>query len=139
LYLANGKPVFVGCFDEAGRVASVVREWTSVAKRIGDPELAQTFANRARLLTRTAMEAERAMALANGREERVLSSRAKTLDELKRELQDLSDGMDLCVPMRDYLPDHRDELWRASPHLSQQFGCSVEFRPDGCLWFVKHR
>src|SRR4051794_33733146 len=26
-------------------------------------------------------------------------------------LIDLSDGMDLCVPMRDYLPHHKDELW----------------------------
>jgi len=120
--------------------ADRAKRWLHLAKRIGDPELAQTFADRARLLTRTAMEAERTMA--NGREERpiprVLSSRAKTLDELKHELQDLSDGVSLCVPMKDYLPDQKDELWRASPHLSQQFGCSAEFRPDGCLWFVKH-
>jgi len=121
--------------------ADRAKRWLHLAKRIGDPELAQTFVDRARLLTRTAMEAERTMALANGKEERpiprVLSSKAKTLDELKRELQDLSDGMGLCVLMRDYLPDQRDELWRASPHLSQQFGCSAELRPDGCLWFVK--
>src|SRR5262245_33973761 len=122
--------------------ADRAKRWLHLAKRIGDPELARTFGNRARLLTRTAMEAERTMALTNGRGERpiprVVSTRAKTLDELKRELQDLSDGMSLCVPMKDYLPDQRNELWRASPHLSQQFGCSAEFRPDGCLWFVKH-
>jgi len=96
--------------------AGRAKRWLHLAKRIGDPELARTFGDRARLLTRTAMEAERAMALANGREERpiprVLSSKAKTLDELKRELQDLSDGMSLCVPIRDYLPDQRNELWR---------------------------
>src|SRR5262249_53427559 len=32
--------------------------------RIGDPELARTFADRARLLTQTAMEAERSLGLA---------------------------------------------------------------------------
>ena len=123
--------------------ADRTKRWLHVAKRIGGPHFGWIFADGARLLTRTVIEAGRAMALANGRGERptprVLSSRAKTLDELKRELQDLSDGMDLCVPMRDYLPDHRDEFWRASPYLSRQFGCSAEFRPDGCLWFVKHR
>src|SRR5262245_55346407 len=120
--------------------ADRAKRWLHLAKQVGDPKLAQTVTERARLLTRTAMQAERTMA--NGMEKRPiphnLSSRAKTLDELKRELQDLSDGMSLCVPMRDYLPDQKDELWRASPHLSQQFGCNAEFRPDGCLWFVKH-
>jgi hypothetical protein len=61
----------------------------------------------------------------------------QVLDELKRELQGHWDGMSLCVPIRDYLPDQKDEVWRASPHLSKQFRCSAEFRPDGCLWFVK--
>ena len=121
--------------------ADRTKRWLHLAKRIGDPDFARTFADGARLLTRTAIEAGRAMVLANGSGERptprVLSSRAKTLDELKRELQDLSDGMSLRVPMRDCLPDQKNELWRASPHLSQQFGCSAEFRPDGCLWFVK--
>ena len=116
--------------------ADHTKRWLHVAKRIGDPDFARTFADGARLLTRSAIEAGRAMALANGSGER--PTRAKTLDELKRELQDLPDGLDLCVPMRDYLPGHRDEFWRVSPHLSQ-LGCSAEFRPDGCLWFVKHR
>ena len=114
--------------------ADRTKRWLHVAKRIGDPDFSRTFADGARLLTRAAIEAGRAMALATPR---VLSPRAKTLDELKRELQDLSDGMSLCVPIGDYSPDQRNELWRASPHLSQQFGCSAEFRPDGCLWFVK--
>ena len=117
------------------------KRWLHLATRIGDPELAQRFADRARLLTRTAMETERTMALADRREERriprVLFSSAKTLEELKSELQHLSDGMGLCVLMKECLPEQRDELWRASPHLSQQFGCSAELRPDGCLWFVK--
>src|SRR5262245_47309252 len=43
----------------------------------------------------------------------------------------------VCVPMKNYSPDRRDEFWRASHDLSCQFGCSAEFRPDGCLWFVK--
>jgi len=112
-----------------------------LAKRMRNPKLAQTFADRARVLTQTAVEAERALARLNNMEEesrsRVVVSKAKTLEELKRELQDLSDGMSLCVPVRDHPPDMRDELWRASPHLSRHFRCSGEFRPDGCLWFVK--
>jgi hypothetical protein len=123
--------------------ADRAKRWLHLATRIGDPELARRFADRARLLTRTAMEAERTMALADRREERptppIVSSKAKTLGELKRELQDLSDGLSLCVPLRDYAPNQRNELWRASPHLSQQFECNAEYRPDGCLWFVKRR
>jgi hypothetical protein len=103
--------------------ADRTKRWLHVAKR---------------LLTRSAIEVGRAMALAR-LPPHVLSSRAKTLDELKRELRNLSDGIGLCVPIRDYSPDLRNELWRASPHMSQQFGCSAEYRPDGCLWFVKRR
>jgi len=114
-----------------------------LAKRMGNPKLAQAFADRVRVLAQTAMEAGRTLARMNGMEEgprpRVVSSKAKALGELKRELQDLSDGMGLCVPIRDYSPNQRNELWRASPHMGQQFGCSAEFRPDGCLWFVKRR
>jgi hypothetical protein len=112
-----------------------------LAKRMRNPKLAQAFADRARVLAQTAMEAGRKWAWMNGMEEeprpRVVSSKAKALGELKRELQDLSDGMGLCVPIRDYSPNQRNELWRASPRMGQQFGCSAEFRPDGCLWFVK--
>jgi hypothetical protein len=112
-----------------------------LAKRMRNPRLARAFADRARVLAQTAMEAGRTLARVNGMEKaprsRVVSSRAKALSELKRELQDLSDGMGLCVSMKDYSPNRRDELWRASPHMGQQFGCSAEFRPDGCLWFVK--
>jgi hypothetical protein len=97
------------------------------------------FVQRAKLLTQTAMNA--ALARVNGikRGPSVVCSMAKTITELRRELQDLPDGMSLCVPLKDYSPDQRHELWRASPHVGQQFGRSAEFRPDGCLWFVKNR
>jgi hypothetical protein len=112
-----------------------------LAKRMRNPKLAQAFADRARILAQTAIEAGRTLARMNGMEEeprpRVVSSKAKALAELKRELRNLSDGTGLCVPIRDYSPDQRNELWRTSPHMGQQFGCSAEFRPDGCLWFVK--
>jgi len=109
------------------------------AKRMRDPKLAETFAERARVLKQTAMEAERTLARANGGEGRtlVVVSKAKTFAELRRELQELPDGASLRVPITDYSPDQKQELWRASPHLSHEFGCSGEFRPDGCLWFVK--
>jgi hypothetical protein len=114
-----------------------------LAKRMPNPSLAHAFADRARVLAQTAMEAGRTLARMNGMEEeprpRVVSSKARALGALKRELQDLSDGMGLCVPIRDYSPNQRKELWRASAHMGQQFGCSAEFRPDGCLWFVKRR
>jgi hypothetical protein len=114
------------------------RKCLDVAKRMRNPKLAQAFADRARVLAQTAMEAGRTLARMNPRS-LVVSSKAKALGELKRELQDLSDGMGLCVPIRDYSPNQRNELWRASPHMGQQFGCSAEYRPDGCLWFVKRR
>ena len=111
-----------------------------LAKKMRNPKLAETLAERARLLTQTAMEAERSLARADGADKprpSVVISQARTLAELRNELQDLSDGTGLCVPMRDHSPEQRHELWGASPQLSLEFGCSAEFRPDGCLWFVK--
>jgi hypothetical protein len=88
-----------------------------LAKRMRNPKLAQTFTDGAR--------------------RRVISSNAKVLGELKRELQELSDGMCLCVPITNYSPNQRNVFWRASTYIGEQFGCSAELRPDGCLWFVK--
>lgn|SRR5499426_1776536 len=116
------------------------KKMLDLAKRIRAPNLAETFANRARLLKQTAMEATRSMRLANRVDEPrppIVVSLAKTLAELRRELQDLPDGTDLCVQIREFSLDQRGELWRASSHLSHEFGCSAELRPDGCLWFVK--
>jgi hypothetical protein len=101
------------------------RKWLELAKRLHSSQLAQTFRDRARLLTR------------NRPSPGVVLSQAKTLDDLKRELQKLPDTNSLCLPVMEYSPDKRHELWCASPHLSQEFGCSAELRPDGCLWFVK--
>jgi hypothetical protein len=117
------------------------KKWRDLAKRMRNPELAQTFADRARFLTQTAMEAGRSLGRINGANKLsppVVVSQAKTLAELRSELQNLSDRTRLCVPLRDHAPDRRGEFWRASPHLSRQFECSAEFRPDGCLWFIKH-
>jgi hypothetical protein len=74
------------------------KKWLELAKRIRDPALAQTFADRAQILTRTAMEAERALALQDRTENlrsRAVLSKARTLSELKRHLQNLSAGMSL--------------------------------------------
>jgi len=111
-----------------------------LAKRIRDPKLSQTFADRARVLTQTAMEAERTLARANGADKPsppVVLSQAKTLTELRGELQNLRLGMSLKLKIKDFPPDQKDEFWRASPDLTHEFGCCAEFRPDGCLWFVK--
>jgi len=111
-----------------------------LAKKIRNPKLAETFAERARVLKQTALEAERTLARAKDGDKPsppVIVSRATTLGEVRHELQSVSDRTSLCVLLRDHPPDQRNELWRASPQLSLEFGCSAEFRPDGCLWFVK--
>jgi hypothetical protein len=67
----------------------------------------------------------------------VVVSTAKTIDELRRELQNLSSGMNLQLSIKDCSPDLKEQLWSAFRRLSEEFGCSAEFRPDGQLWFVK--
>ena len=114
------------------------KRWLELAKRIRDPELAERFAERAKLLKQTAMHAERGLALSNARENaRVVASTAKTIAELRGELQNLRLGMSLKLSFKDFSPGQKDEVWRASPQLTQEFGCIGEFRPDGSLWFVK--
>src|SRR5262245_28810700 len=114
--------------------ADRAKKWLELARRIRDPELAERFAERARLLKQAAMHAERGLALSNGRENaRVVTSTAKTIAELRGELQNLPAGMSLRLSFKDFSPEQRDEVWRASPHLSQEFECTGEFRPDGCL------
>ena len=110
-----------------------------LAKRMRNPKLAQTFAERARVLTQTAMEAERTMARANGADKSppVIISQAKTLAELRGELQNLHLGMSVKLSIKDFQNDQKDEFWRACPALTLEFGCRAEFRPDGCLWFVR--
>src|SRR4051812_40010592 len=110
------------------------KEWLEHTKKVPKPALARTLA----ALRRTAVDTwVRVNGIKEQPKPRAMVSKAKALGQLKRELQDLSDGMGLCVPIRDYSPNLRNELWRASPHISHQFGCSAELRPDGCLWFVK--
>lgn len=112
------------------------KEWLEHTKKVPKPALARTLA----ALRRTAIDTwVRVNGIKEQLKPQVMVSKAKTLGELKRELQDLPDGMGLRVPVEDYSPNQRNELWRTSPHLSQQFGCSAEFRPDGYLWFVKRR
>ena len=120
------------------------KKWLGLAeraKREGDPKLAQSFAERARLLTQTAANAERFLGLKE-QSERVVSSKAKTLGELRRELGDLSAGTSLRLPTRDYWnmfssPDEINEAWSASRRLGEEFKCAAEFRPEGQTWFVK--
>src|SRR5262245_18039388 len=50
--------------DDPDYFADRAKRWMDLAKRIGDPKLAQTFGERARVLTQTAMEAERLLGLA---------------------------------------------------------------------------
>ena len=123
--------------------ADRAKRWLGLAeraKREGDPKLAQSFAERAGLLTQTAAHAERFLGLKE-QSDRVVSSEAKTLGELRRELGDLSAGS-LHLPTRDYWnmfssPDEINEAWSASRRLADEFECEAEFRPDGRIWFIK--
>ena len=65
-------------------------------------------------------------------------SKAKTLSGLKHELKDLSAGMCLALKVQDFvlLLSSRDG-WLRSRRFAEEFGCEVEFRPDGRIWFVK--
>jgi len=111
-------------------------KYFELAKKLHNPQLAQTFRDRARLLT----QAKRSSGRVNGAKRPspgIVISQAKTLEDLKRELQGLPDTSSLCVPLLEYSRAQRDEFWRASPRLSRQYKCSAEFRPDGGLWFVK--
>jgi len=106
------------------------KKWLELSRRIGNPKLADRFAQRAKLLKQAAMHAERGLALSNARENaRVVASTAKTIAELRGELQNLRVGMSLKLSFKDFSPEQRDEVWRASPHLSQEFGCTGEFDP----------
>src|ERR1044071_3881182 len=90
-------------------------KYFELEKKLHNPQLAQTFRDRARLLT----QAKRSSGRVNGAKRPspgIVISQAKTLEDLKRELQGLPD---------------------TSRRLSRQYKCSVEFRPDGGLWFVK--
>jgi hypothetical protein len=115
------------------------KEIQELTKKMRNPKLFQTFANWAKALTRTAMERIRKLARLNAMDEqrRVVASKAKTLDKLRRDLQNLRSGTSLEVCIKDCSPDLRKQLWDASSRLSEEFGCSAEFRPDGHLWFVK--
>ena len=114
----------------------------TLAKRIRDPQLAKTFADRAQVLTRTAIEAERALALQDRTENlrpRTVLSKARTLSELRRDLQNVSGRMSLHLSVQNYLSlfSPPDDGWKASSRLGEEFGCSAEIRPDECIWFVK--
>jgi hypothetical protein len=121
--------------------ADRAKRWLQLAMRIGDPKLAQTFADRAKILTHTAVEGERWLGRISGADKPsppVVVSRANTLGELRLELRNLLDKSSLCVRLKDCSPGQRQEFWRASPQLTEEFRCTAEFRPDGSLWFVKH-
>src|SRR5262249_37370357 len=88
-----------------------------LAKSIRNPKLAETFAERAKLLKQTAMHAERGLALSNARENaRVVVSTAKTIAELRGELQNLLLGMSLKLSLKFFSPEQKDEVGRAPPH-----------------------
>jgi hypothetical protein len=112
-----------------------------LVKRMRNPKPSQIFANWAKALTRTATEGRRKLAGLNAMDEqpgrRVVVSKAKRFDELRRDLQNLLSGMSLQLSINDCSPGLREQLWSASSRLGEEFGCSAEFRPDGHLWFVK--
>jgi hypothetical protein len=106
-----------------------------------NPKLFQAFVDWARALTRTVVKGSRKLAGLNAMDEesgrRVVVSKAKTVDEVRHELQNLLSKMSLQLSIRDWSPDQREQLWSASARLGEEFGCTAELRPDGNFWFVK--
>ena len=122
--------------------ADRAKKCLDLAKRVRNRALAQTFIARSKALTQTAMKLGRAMARQNGIEKRdphVVFSQAKTLTELRRDLQNLSGEMSVYLMMRDYIDlfSRPDDAWKSSTQLAEEYGCQAELRPDGCIWFVK--
>jgi hypothetical protein len=111
-----------------------------LAKGIRDPAFAQAFVERANVFRSVAISLEGAVAR-NGQAGAVrpslLQSRARTLGSLRRELSQLSPGMRLALEVSDYIVLCPRDAWHESRRLAEEFGCDVEFRPDGKIWFVK--
>jgi hypothetical protein len=109
-----------------------------LAKGIRDPALAQAFVERANVFRNVAISAEGARnGEAGGIKPSLLQSRAKTLGSLRRDLSQLTPGMRLALQVSDFIALCPRDAWHESRRLAEEFGCDVEFRPDGKIWFVK--
>lgn len=110
-----------------------------LAKSMRDPALAQTFVERANVLRNLAISGKgaarngQASALRPG----IVQPKAKTQSALRRELHNLSPGMSLALQASDFLALSTRDAWHECRRLAEEFGCQVEFRPDGRIWFVK--
>ena|SRR5689334_122012 len=104
-----------------------------------NPQLSHAFVNWFGTLTRTAKKARQVGLKRVQRQLKpgIVTSDASTVEELRRDLQDLSPGTSLRLPLNDVSPDLKQQLWNVSSRLGKEFSCSAEFRPDGELWFVK--
>jgi len=113
-----------------------------LAKGIRDRALAQAFVERANVLRSVAISAEGAVAR-NGQggapRPSVVQPKVKTLGLLRRELSQLLPGISLEVQVADFVALCPRDAWQESRRLAEEFGCGVEFRPDGRIWFVKRQ
>ena len=112
------------------------RQCFELAKNIRNPAVARTLADRAAVLKRFAIGAEPTSGTAP--RPSIVFSKAKSLGTLRCELNDLLAGMSLGLEVQHFaiLLSSRD-AWHESRRLGEEFGCNAEFRPDGCIWFVK--
>jgi hypothetical protein len=113
-----------------------------LAKSMRDRALAQAFADRANVLRSVAISlksaaARNGQAVAGGL--RLVQSKVKTLDSLRRELSQLSPGMKLALQVSDFIFLCQRDAWHESHRLAKEFECDAEFRPDGMIWFVKRQ
>jgi len=121
------------------------KQWIQRADKTRNPVIAQTMADRAKLLTRAAIDAERSLGLKDEFQDprmRVIPSTARTIQQLRRDLEYLPARMSLHLTCKNFVAlfssaDQTTNAWKASNSLAEEFGCEAEFRPDGCIWFVK--
>jgi hypothetical protein len=110
-----------------------------LAKSMRDPALAQTFVERANVLRSLAISGKAAARNGQGGALRpsIVQPKAKPRSALRRELNHLSPGMSLALQVSDFIALSTRDAWHESRRLGEEFGCQVEFRPDGRIWFVK--
>jgi hypothetical protein len=121
------------------------KQWIQRADKTRSTAIAETLADRAKLLTRAAIDAERSLGLKDEFQDprmRVIASTARTIQQLRRDLEYLPARMSLHLKCKNFVAffssaDQRKDAWRAANRLAEEFGCEAEFRPDGCIWFIK--
>jgi len=115
------------------------RRCIETANRTSSARLKQILIEQAKVLARIALQLERSIALSDTSPDGF--SRARTLDELNRELELLSPGGSVHMSTKQYcdlFPGRQVEnAWAVLRGLGAKFRCEAQFRSNGTVWFVK--